>query len=59
MRTLTLEETSEVGGQGFFAIPLYYGAIALVEAAPVIAVWTAGAITGAGLVIGGYVASKE
>jgi hypothetical protein len=39
-------------------IAAYYGVVVLWEAAPAIVMWTAGAITGAGLVIGGYVASK-
>jgi hypothetical protein len=58
MRTLTASETEGVGGAGL-PIAAYYGAVALWEAAPAIAVFAAGAITGAGLIIGGYVASKE
>lgn len=57
MRTLTASETEGVGGAGL-PIAAYYGVVALLEASPAIVVWTCGAITGAGLVIGGYVASK-
>jgi hypothetical protein len=58
MRTLTIDETEAVAGQGIIAVPVYYGVIVMMEAAPAIAVWAAGAITGAGLIVGGYVASK-
>lgn len=58
MRTLTASETAGVGAAGL-PIAAYYGAVALWEAAPAIAIFVAGAITGASLIIGEHVASKQ
>ena len=48
MRTLTASETEGVGGAGW-PIAAYYGAVALWEAAPLIALYASGVICGVGL----------
>jgi hypothetical protein len=59
MRTLTINETEEVGGQGIIAVPVYYGAVALIEAAPAILCFAAGFAGTSAIILGGYFTSLK
>ena len=58
MRTLTMNEIDEVGG-AWLPFACYAVAAYLAPKVATAAVWTAGAVTGAALIGGAYLASKE